>query len=147
MTPRLQLRTLGDVRLSGPSGDEPLGRRYTDLALLMVLVDRAPAPVRREELQTLFWGERPEEKARHSLRQVIARLRQGCGDALQVDPTFLRVAEGAIECDATRFVAAASAGNCPAAIELWTGEFLPACEGVGAEGFRAWLDVERERLR
>ncbi len=147
MTPRLTLRTLGDLQLSAAAGDELLGRRYTDLALLMVLVDRAPAPVRREELQTLFWGERTEEKARHSLRQVIARLRQACGDALQIDPTFLRVAEDGIGCDAIRFASAASAGNCPGAIELWTGEFLPGCESVGAEGFRAWLDVERERLR
>jgi DNA-binding SARP family transcriptional activator/tetratricopeptide (TPR) repeat protein len=147
MTSILRLRTLGGLQLSGPIGEELLGRRNTALAVLVVLADRAPARIRREELLALFWGERTEERARHSLRQELARLRQACGDALEVDTTWVRLADGGIECDAHRFAAAASSGNCHEAVALWTGDFLPGCEDIGAEGFRAWVDVERERLR
>ncbi len=62
----------------GPSGDS-LSRRRNDLAVLAVLANRSPAAIRREEMQTLFWGERPEENARHSLRQVVLQLRRVCG--------------------------------------------------------------------
>ena len=147
MTPILRLRTLGGLRLTRANGEELLGRRHTALALVATLADRAPISVRREELLTLFWGERTEEKARHSLRQELVRLRQVCGDALEVDSTSVRLAGGTLECDASQFATAATSENYPEAIALWTGDFLPGCENLGGEGFRAWLDVERERLR
>lgn len=142
----LYLRTLGELKLSGPNGHVLL-RRRNDLAVLAVLADRSPAAVRREEVQALFWGERPEERARHSLRQVVLQLRRACGSALDVETASLRLAPDFVHYDAREFTAAAKAGRCREAIDLWTGDFLIGCEDVGAEGFRGWLDVERERLR
>ena len=142
----LSLRTLGELQLSGPSG-EILSRRRNDLAVLVVLADRSPAAVRRESLQAMFWGERPDERAKHSLRQVVLQLRRICPNALDVNPVSLRVLPEELRCDAREFVTAATAGQCREAIALWTGDFLVGCEGVGAEGFRTWLDVERARLR
>ena len=146
MTQPLLLKTLGRMLLSGHGGEELLGRRI-DLAALAVLADRSPAVVRREELQSLFWGESTEEKARHSLRQVVMRLRHACGPALDVQAATLRVLGGAIDFDARRFSEAATAGRWRDAVDAWTGTFLPDCDTIGAEGFRNWLDVERERLR
>lgn len=142
----LKLRTLGQLVLAGASGNELLRRRM-DLALLTVVADRTPDAVKREELQALFWGERTEEKARHSLRQAIRRLRQVCGDALEVMGDTLRVPGGAIGLDAHLFAEAAGGGRWHEAIALWTGQFLPDCEDVGVDDFRTWLEVERERLR
>ena len=142
----LYLRTLGDLKLSGPNGDVLL-RRRNDLAVLALLADRSPALVRREDVQSLFWGERAEDKARHSLRQVVLQLRRVCGDALEVETVSLRLLPDFVQYDARAFATAAGERRCREAIALWTGDFLTGCEDVGAEGFRAWLDVERERLR
>lgn len=146
MTRPLHLRTLGGLLLTGPDGAELLRRRI-DLALLAVVADRSPLSVKREELQALFWGERTEDKARHSLRQVVMRLRQACGDALEVSGGSVRLVGGEIDVDVRSFIEAATAGRWRDAIDLWTGPFLPECEDLGIEGFRTWLEVERERLR
>ena len=142
----LHLRTLGALRLSAPDGGIVM-RRRNDLAVLAILADRCPAAIRRDEVQALFWGERAEERARHSLRQVVLQLRRACGAALEADAGSLRLAAGAIAYDAGEFSAAANQGRYREAVDLWVGDFLMGCEDVGAEGFRAWLDVERERLR
>ncbi len=142
----LHLTTLGGLRLSGPDGSVLL-RRRNDLAVLVVLADRSPAALRRDEVQALFWGERAEDRARHSLRQVVLQLRRVCGAALEVDAASLRLGGGHVTYDAREFSEAANQGRYCDAIDLWVGDFLMGCEDVGAEGFRAWLDVERERLR
>jgi predicted ATPase/DNA-binding SARP family transcriptional activator len=46
------------------------------LALLAFLVLEAEVPHSREILATFFWGEKPEAKARHSLRQALFSIRQ-----------------------------------------------------------------------
>src|ERR1041384_6611436 len=81
MTVPLRLQSLGFLRLCGPGG-ELLAHRRKELAVLVILADRSPRAVRREELIALFWGERSEERARHSLRQVVLRLRRACGEII-----------------------------------------------------------------
>jgi DNA-binding SARP family transcriptional activator len=146
MTRQLQLRTLGALDFRG-GDDDLLSRRRIDFAFLVVLAARMPGAVRREELQTLFWGERTEDRARQSLRQVAMRLRRACGDALISDARSLRLVESRVVLDVRLFESAASAGRYAEAIDLWNGEFLIGCDDIGAEGFRTWLEVERERLR
>jgi DNA-binding SARP family transcriptional activator len=138
--------TLGGLRLSASDGAVVM-RRRNDLAVLVVLADRSPAALRREEVQALFWGERAEEKARHSLRQVVLQLRRAVGDVLEVDAASLRLTAGHVAYDVREFNDAANQGRYREAADLWVGDFLMGCEDIGAEGFRAWLDVERERLR
>ncbi|HUF50170.1 MAG TPA: BTAD domain-containing putative transcriptional regulator [Longimicrobiales bacterium] len=143
----LHLQSLGDLRLRGPAGDL-LRQRRKEIALLVVLAARAPRPVRREEVQALFWGERDEQRARHSLRQVLLRLRRTCGDDLiEVTRDTLCLSHDRISFDVREFTTAASAGRFGDAIELWTGDFMVACEDVGGEDFTAWFEAERERLR
>ena len=142
----LQLKTLGGLRLSAPDGGIVL-RRRNDLAVLVVLADSSPTALRRDAVQALFWGERAEDRARHSLRQVVLQLRRVVGEALEVDAGSLRLTAGHVAYDARDFSDAANQGRYREAVDLWVGDFLVGCEDVGAEGFRAWLDVERERLR
>lgn len=146
MTTPLRLTTLGGLGLAGAEGSVLSGRRF-DLALLAVVASRSPMRVRREELQALFWGERGDEKARNSLRQVVLRLRRACGAVLEADANAIRMGNDGIELDAAVFASAARAGRWTDAIGAWTGEFLPQCEDIGGEEFRVWLEVERERLR
>ena len=74
--PHLALHLLGpfEVKLN----QEPLVRfDYDKLrALLAYLALEAQAPQRRDALAGLLWPERPEDAARHSLRQALSNLRR-----------------------------------------------------------------------
>ncbi len=142
----LQLRTLGELRLIGPAGELLAGRRK-ELVLLAYLVHRAPRPVRRAELMDLLWGERDEQRARHSLRQALLALRRTIGEPLMLTLETVALAADAVELDWATFETAAAAGRWREAVDLWHGDFLPATEDVGAEPFRLWLEAARERAR
>lgn len=142
----LRLRTLGALALEAADGRALLTRRI-DLAILTTLALRAPERVPREELQTLIWGERDESRARHSLRQVLLHLRQACGDALDVTPSSVRVSTAAMTVDVLEFSSAVKDERFADAVDLWNGPFLPSCEDIGVDEFRAWLEGRRERLR
>src|SRR5215213_6771364 len=63
------LEALGEPRARA-GGVEVLARRRKELALLAYLA-ASRRPVSRERLATLLWGDRPDERARHSLRQTL----------------------------------------------------------------------------
>lgn len=71
MTPTLRLYLLGmlDIRL----GDQPLPKppALKSQSLLAYLVLHRRQPQTRERLADLFWGERPESRARHSLATAL----------------------------------------------------------------------------
>jgi len=142
-----QLITLGRLRLVGAGDAERLRGRRKELVLLVFVARRAPRDVSREELAALLWGERADDRARHSLRQTLLRLKQVIGPALEVNATHVRLAHDAVEIDASSFEGDVSAGYYRAAIERWDGEFLRDADDAGGEGFGTWLDREREALR
>lgn len=146
MMEALRLRTLGELRLEGPDCVLLGGPRRREIALLAYLAHRAPRAVAREELATLFWGERDESKARHSLRQLLFKLRRVLGSRLEVSTESARLVEGGIAHDAAAFEADVSGGRVAEAIEWYKGEFLHGAEDVGGEAFRDWVDAERARL-
>jgi DNA-binding SARP family transcriptional activator/tetratricopeptide (TPR) repeat protein len=146
MGAQFQLQSLGRLALSGPAG-ELLPRRRKELALLVAIADRSPRPVRREQLQALFWGERDEERARNSFRQALLQLRRALGDALDAEGDAVRLVPDQVGYDVRAFEEAATARRWDEAIEIWRGDFLVGCEDIGGDDFRAWVDAERERLR
>jgi DNA-binding SARP family transcriptional activator/tetratricopeptide (TPR) repeat protein len=141
----IRFYALGDLRLE-PSG-RALSSRRKSLALLAYLASRSGRPMRRTELAALFWGDRDEERARHSLRQVLLELRQCVGGILSLDREYAVLNRGGIEVDAQQFEHAVAAGEMESALALWGGDFLPGADEIGTEVFRAWLEGERERLR
>jgi len=145
-SPPYHLRTLGELRLSGPGGELLAGRRK-ELALLAYLARKSPRAVPRAELATLLWGERDEGKARQSLRHALYQLRQVLGDAVVVDNESAMVPPGAIEWDVAALERDASAERFAEAAERWQGDLLPGAEDAGDEPFRDWLEGEREALR
>ncbi|MEX2282027.1 MAG: BTAD domain-containing putative transcriptional regulator [Gemmatimonadota bacterium] len=140
----LRLFALGELRLTG--ADARLSSRRKQLALLLFLARRGERGASRAELGALLWGERPEEKARQSLRQALVELRQILGDALEVGPTVIRLVDARLQLDVAEFEVAAAAGHAEAAIMLWRGEFLADAESLGGESYRDWIDLERRTL-
>lgn len=74
--PHLALHLLGSFQVT--LNQEPLVRfDYDKLrALLAYLALEAQTPQRRDALAGLLWSERPEDAARHSLRQALSHLRR-----------------------------------------------------------------------
>jgi DNA-binding SARP family transcriptional activator/TolB-like protein len=142
----IELRTLGVIQLRGSAGEMLRGRRKA-LAVLVFVAARSPRPVRRAELADLFWGERDESRARHSLRQSLLLLRRAVGDGLQLDAETVTLAADAVAFDLASFHTALDEGRPADAVALWHGDFLPGLEDSGGESFRAWLEAEREHAR
>ncbi len=140
-----RLLTLGPVRLEGPGGPL-LARRRKELTLLTYLARRPNQTSDRITLATLFWGERDERRARQSLRQALLVLRQGLGDAVEVNGELVRLRPGALEVDASAFEADVAAGRLEDALRRWGGEFLLGQEDAGTEVFREWVEAERSGL-
>ncbi len=75
----LSLRLFGDVKLlCGPAREIALPRK-TQL-LLAYLALNAGQSHPRDKLAALLWHDRPEEQARHSLRQCLFTLDKSLGD-------------------------------------------------------------------
>ncbi|HKG91824.1 MAG TPA: AAA family ATPase [Gemmatimonadaceae bacterium] len=145
--PLLRVQTLGEVRLVRDPDGQALALRRKPLALLAYLARRAPRPATRAELSALFWGDRPEERARQSLRQALLELKQVVGDAVEVTADAVRLAEGAVALDVAEFERDAKQGRPDTAAERWAGEFFPGAEEVGGEEFERWVEGERVALK
>src|SRR5262249_26482105 len=113
------------------------------LALLAFLA-LEPGAHSRDEIMALLWGEYPEEKARASLRQALAHLRDALGEALYTDrgSVFL-VSEP--DSDVRRFLAAADASPRDAA-DADIPRFLTGLQLRHSAGFDDWADEKRRAL-
>ena len=144
----ISCQTLGPVGLSmegGPAPPELLWRKH--LGLLIYLA-RSPRGRAREHLTGLFWPEKPEAAARHSLNEAIRVVRRYLGDAA-VDTAGgqVRLAPEVVRLDVDQMEALARSGDCGAAARLVAGEFLEGFSIPGASGFEDWLTAERSALR
>jgi len=144
-----QLLTLGRLALLRRShGGEDLGIHRQKLALLAVLAlsDRA---LSRDLLTEMFWGDQPEERARHSLSNALSSLRRVLGrQAIRPHRDEVGVeAGGSLEVDAIRFEELVESGLWRDALALYRGPFLDGV-GVGgaSTGFEQWIDGMRARM-
>ncbi len=142
-------RTLGPVEVHANGGDAPpelLQRK--NLALLIYLA-RSPKRARsREHLTGILWGEKPESKARHSLREAVRILRRALGDdGLEADSDQIHLAPGTVQLDVETFDELESAGDWEAAAALVAGDFLEGFSIKDAWAFEEWLASERQHWR
>ncbi len=120
-------------------------------ALLAYLAMRPDYQARREELATLFWGDHPDELARHSLRQCLNSLRGdlcAASEIVLVDRDVIGLRAPLLHVDAHAFIslaASARAEDLAQAAALWRGAFL-ADLALDAEEFDAWRGREADRL-
>jgi TolB-like protein/DNA-binding SARP family transcriptional activator len=104
-------------------------------------------PVSRTRLTSVFWPERDEEKARHSLSQAIYALRQELGEGfLKIEADSVSVPDGAFKLDANELRDAIRRQDWSAVIELYGGPFLEGLSLPGAPAFDAWRSSNRARL-
>lgn len=144
-----RLCTLGGLALLHHDGTphHGLGTRPRKLALLAYLA-LAKAPSTRDALVGLFWGDRDDDRARHSLRDALSHLRRILGaDAVsrQADSVLLDPA-APIQVDALELLAAAAAGEHERVLELYTGPFLDAVHVPSSHAFEAWAQGVRSTL-
>jgi DNA-binding SARP family transcriptional activator len=145
---RLELVCFGPptARLGGgPPPADVVWRKHLGLLIYLAL---SPDRTRtREHLTGLFWPEKPEQRARHSLNEAVRRLRARLGaERLQTKGDTYTLNEDGLEVDVSRF--AALAPTRPAdAVTVLRGDFL---EGFGLEdapGFEEWAARERTKWR
>ena len=146
---RYRLITLGRLALIGPEGavEESLSKRRRKLAVLAVMaMERKPVP--RDMLLEMFWGDQPEERARHSLSDALSHLRRVLGrDAIAVSRAEVSLSDrAALAVDALLFREAATAGEHVRAAELYGGPFLGSVYVDGASSFEHWTDRHRAAL-
>src|SRR4051812_49137784 len=85
-------------------GVEVLARRRKELALLAYLAS-SRRPVSRERLASLLWGDRVDERARHSLRQALHRLNTALPGALAIEADQVSAAHDRLADDVRAFQA------------------------------------------
>jgi DNA-binding SARP family transcriptional activator/TolB-like protein len=145
----LRLLTLGRLGLltAGGDADPSLSARRRKLALLAV-VATARRPLSRDYLAEMFWGNQPEDRARHSLSSTLSHLRRVLGrDALTLAAAEVELhADDRLTVDAHEFVDAIAAKDDEAAVALYAGPFLDGVRVEGSNSFEDWVTTERTRL-
>ena len=142
-----RLITLGRTALITPSGeDADLGRRRRKLALLAVLA-LASAPLTRDELAQMFWGDEEPERARHSLSDALSHLRRVLGrDVITGRSAFVELrAENVLSIDVLDLDAAFAGGAFAEVKAIYGGVFLDNVIVEGSPKFEAWVVATRER--
>ena len=138
------VRVLGGFELD--DGRQRLTRLRSRAAMLLV-ARLAMAPLRdhsREELVALLWPDAESLAGRNRLRQTLSMLKavlepRGGAAVIHADRRVLRVAAGALWCDAVAFENAQRSGQQELAQALYLGELLPGF-------YDEWVAEERLRL-
>jgi DNA-binding SARP family transcriptional activator/Tfp pilus assembly protein PilF len=146
VVPPFRLRTLGSLQLTAPDGSrEPsLATRRRKLALLTLLAVRG-RPLSRDRLVNLFWGDHPEERARHSLSDALSHLRRVLGpDAITARQAEVGLAEELpLTVDLRELVEAAQARDWPRVLALHEGPFLDGVYIGGSADWEHWVLAQR----
>lgn len=145
-----RLRLLGRFRLEGPAGKEIAVSARKAQALLAILALSPERRMERDKAIALLWGDRAEEQARGSLRQLLTQLRrQFAVDAdslLLIEGDWLGLSTQAMACDLWDFDAFSKeidGASLARAEDLWQGELA---EGLSLReaAFEDWLaDMRR----
>lgn len=141
-----RLTTLGRLALADPGGveDPSLATRRRKLALLVVLaVSRRP--LTRDALTELFWGDQPEDRARHSLSDALSHLRRVLGpDSIATRRAELSLAPGTpLAVDVVELHAAAQAQQWGVVAALYGGPFLDGVHVHDSPRFEQWVTTQR----
>ena len=139
-----RLITLGGLLLLNQDGQPQTSLGPRNLTLLAYLA-LATKPLTRDHVAELFWGDRDEDRARHSMREALSKLRQLLGadsiarrsDRVMLDPSV------PLSVDARQLVAASSSGDARAVVALYGGPFLDGIHTGGARSLEDWCDAER----
>ncbi|MEX2156455.1 MAG: AAA family ATPase [Gemmatimonadales bacterium] len=145
----IRCRTLGPVDVSVDDDAAPAELLWRKNLALLLYLARSPKGSRaRDHLIGLFWPDKPESAARHSLNEALRVLRRATGEGgIETHADHIRLAAGSVELDTERFEQLTAAGDWAAACELLGGEFLEGFSVPGVSDFEHWLSAERTLWR
>lgn len=113
--------------------------------LLLGYLAAEPMPHSREQLVTLFYGDRPQRQALSNLRTLLARLRP-IDDYLHVTRQTVQISAD-ITTDLANFESAIDADDLTAAVDLYRGDLLADVPLGESRALEEWVAVRREQLR
>jgi DNA-binding SARP family transcriptional activator/TolB-like protein len=141
----LRLETFGGlVAVDAGDGDVrvPRGR----LPLLVLLAVAGARGMTRDKVVAYLWPDAPADKARHSLEQVLYKLRQSLGDGAILGADPLRLDHELVSSDVHEFERAIELADRERAVALYRGPFLDGFYVSGMPEFERWVETERARL-
>ena len=138
-------RTLGPVSVEVDGAGAPTELMWRKNIALVVYLARSPKRARtRDHLIGVFWGDKPQDDARHSLNQAVGTLRPYMGEGgLDSDAAQVRLNPGAVQLDVDQLEGFVAAGDHRRAAALIQGDFLEGFGIKGASEFENWLTAER----
>jgi DNA-binding SARP family transcriptional activator len=142
----IELTTFGRATIRR-DGEElrSIARHKQKFAFLTYLAVEGQAS--RDRLLAVFWPEREEERARHSLSQILYALKRELGEeCLRVQPDSVSVDNEACTIDAAKLERAAESEDWEGVIQLYAGPFLDQFALPGAAEFEDWQSTTRARL-
>jgi len=146
---RYRLATFGPPALFGADADTFLGHHghhRRRLALLAVLAAAGERGRSRDQLLLLFWPDATQERARHSLDQLLYALRTSLSESVFDGVNPLRLNSEVVSSDVGAFNAALDRGDLAAAVNEYRGPFLDGFYVDDAAEFERWAETERARL-
>jgi serine/threonine-protein kinase len=146
---RFHLRTLGTLALTNAAGTIVLGahgHQRRRLALLSVLSVAGDRGLSRDRLLLLFWPEKTQARARHSLDQLLYALRNTVSEQVFAGVNPVRLNSEVLRSDVGEFLAAVERNDPAAAVEAYGGRFLDGFYLGDSPEFEQWVDAERARL-
>lgn len=142
-----RLRCFGGASVLDSDGQEIHFRSRKHLALLLYLAAHSNRPLTRDRLVRLLW-DTEKSLARHSLSQGLYDLRKRLSSfELQSRAGTVRIREGRIDYEGSRFEDAVQSEDLRTAVNLFRGDFAPNLQSLGTRGFERWLESERTRFR
>lgn len=119
--------------------------RRQKLALLALLAITR-RPISRDRLVDLFWGDRSESRARHSLSEALSQLRRVLGpQAIRARQSDIALAEHLpVEVDLRELADAAAARNWGRVLALYEGPFLDGIHVDGSPEWEHWVLAQRQ---
>lgn len=156
MSEELRLTLLGGARIT--RGDEPLrGFLTAKVQALLCYLAVTGRPHAREALATLLWGDMPQDRASHSLRQALSNLQKLAGPHVAVtrqtvafdpsQPYTLDTEAFAAQIATAESASIGAARHLRAAVDLYGGDFLAGFSVRDAPDFDDWVSDQRDQMR
>ena len=145
----LRLQTFGTLVLRGAEGDTlwaDYGQQGWRLALLAVLAAAGDRGCSRDRLLLLFWPDASQQQARHSLEQLLYKMRKSLSASPFLGVNPLRLDPSVVSSDLADFETALAAGDPETAIGRYGGPFLDGFYLGDSPEFEEWMIGERSRL-
>ncbi len=141
----IDVRTLGSVAvtLDGESPPRELMWRK-NLALLLYLARSPDLRRTREHLVGVFWGDKPDASARHSLNEALRVIRKSAGDDVITSAgDQVVLSEGALRLDVDELTPLLDGEQWEEASALIRGPFMEGFAVPDSWAFEDWLAAER----